>query len=132
MRTVQTLTIPARMPGLNDLLRAKMQIGEGVSAKGKRWNGYAAMKRKYGNLVALCARSQGFQPITEPCHFEYEFGEPKRNRDPSGLVSGGIKLIEDGLQEAGLLQNDNWEWVLSFVATWRVSKEPYVKVTVRT
>jgi hypothetical protein len=130
--TVQTLIIRARMPGLNDLLRAKMQLGAKTSASGKRWNGYAAMKRKYGSLVSVCAYAQGFMPITEPVHFEYEFGEPTRQRDPSNLVAGGVKAIEDGLQEAGLLPNDNWEWVLSFVATWKVSKEPYVKVTVRT
>jgi hypothetical protein len=120
--TTRTLTIPARMPGLNELIE---------SAAIHRLR-YRSMKQKWGRTVSLLARAQGFSPITEPSHFEYEFGEPTRRRDPSNVAAGGIKILEDALQEAGLLPNDNWEWVLSFVATWKVSKDPYVKVTVRT
>lgn len=116
----QTLTIPARMPGLNEL-----------TANNTHRYAYGKMKARWGRTIALLARAQGFRPITGPVHFEYEFGEPTRRRDPSNIAAGGIKIIEDALQEAGLLPNDNWEWVLSFVATWKVSDKAYVKVTVR-
>lgn len=116
----QTLTIPARMPGLNELI-------EGAATNRFK---YRTIKQRWGATVRLLARAQGFQPITTPVHFEYEFGEPTKRRDPSNVVSGAMKVLEDALQEAGLLPNDNWEWVLSFTATWKVSKEPYVKVTV--
>ena len=117
----QTLTIPARMPGLNEL----------IGAANNNRHAYNSMKRRWGATIRLLASAQGFKPITAPVHFEYEFGETSRRRDPSNVVSAAIKLCEDGLQEAGLLPNDNWEWVLSFVATWRVSDKAYVKVTVR-
>lgn len=118
----QTLTIPARMPGLNDL------IGAALAHRGS----YGTMKKKWGRTIALLAHAQGFKRLESPAHFEFEFGEPTRRRDPDGFVGGALKVFFDGLQEAGILENDNWEWVLSFVATWRVSKEPYVKVMVRT
>lgn len=120
--TSQTLTIPARMPGLNEL----------IDAMNRNRHAYNRMKKKWGNLVAMLARAQGFQPIVSPVHFEYEFGEPNRRRDPDNIFGGCSKIFCDALVEAGLLPDDGWEWVLSFVATWKVSEKAYVKVTVRT
>lgn len=121
-RGVQTLTIPARMPGLNEL------IGAALTHRGS----YGTIKKKWGRTIGLLAYAQGFKRLEAPAHFEFEFGETTRRRDPDGLVGGALKVFFDGLQEAGLLVNDNWEWVLSFVATWKVSEKAYVKVTVRT
>lgn len=117
----QTLTIPARMPGLNEL----------IGAANNNRHAYNAMKRRWGATVRLLASAQGFKPITSPVHFEYEFGEPNRRRDPDNIFGGCAKILLDALQESGLLPGDGWEWVLSFVATWRVSDKAYVKVTVR-
>lgn len=119
--TPRTLTIPARLPGLNEIIDAAA-VNRFV---------YRKMKNKWGQTVMLLARAQGFPPITEPAHFEYEFGEPNRRRDPSNIAAGGIKIIEDALQDAELLPNDSWNWVLSFTAVWTKSETPFVKVTVR-
>lgn len=110
------------MPGLNELLTAALN----------NRHTYGSMKKKWGGVVALYARSQGFMPIGGPAHFEIECVEPNRRRDPDNLVGGAQKVIFDALQEANLLENDGWEHVLSISSSWRVDKGRCgVQLTVR-
>lgn len=110
------------MPGLNEV----------IDASKSHWGSYAKMKASWGRTVALYARAQGFERIEAPSHFEWEFVENSRRRDPSNIAAGAIKIVEDALQEAGLLKNDNWEWVLSFACVFKVDKKaPGVRLTVR-
>lgn len=119
---IQTLWIPVRMPGMNEILGA---------SNSSRF-AYGAMKKKWGQTVGLFARMQGFKPIGGPAHFEFECREPNRLRDPDNFASGAQKIILDALQEAKLLENDGWEHVLSLMVTWKVDKKaPGVHLTVR-
>lgn len=102
---ILSLWIPWQMPGLNEIIREKGRI------RGK-WNGYMTMKEQWGNRIAGQAMVQKF-PKLERGHFTYVFEEPNRKRDPSNVIAGGIKLIEDALQVAELLPNDGWEQILS-------------------
>ena len=54
----------------------------------------------------------------EAGHFTYLFREPTKKRDPSNIISAGVKLIEDALQEAGLLPNDGWRCVHGITCFW--------------
>lgn len=80
--------------------------------------------------MATLARAAGL-PKIEPSHFHYRFVELSRRRDPLNFLAGGIKLIEDGLQEAGVLENDGWTHVLSISTEWSVGKQAGVDVTIR-
>jgi hypothetical protein len=53
----------------------------------------------------------------------YLFVEPNRRRDPSNIVAGGVKLIEDALQEIEIIENDNWGSVAGFSAHWTTDTE---------
>jgi Holliday junction resolvase RusA-like endonuclease len=118
-----------RLPNLNDLIRAK---GATPARRGKRRPSmYGALKRKWSQAIAICARTQDFARITRPAHFAFEFIEPNKRRDPDGISGGGQKLILDALQDAGLLRDDGWDEVLSIASRWRVDKvSPGVRVTV--
>ena len=109
------------MPGTNQLL------GNALTNRGK----YAREKRKWQTVVQLYAKEQDFQPITEPAHFEFEFLEPNRRRNPDNLCLGPIKVLLDALVYAKLLKNDGWDEIASFVCTWKVDKQPGVRLTVR-
>lgn len=128
----RTLWIPGPMPNLNDIIAAcnsTIKTRSGKVLRGLRWN---SMKQEHGARVRLHAHAQHFDPIAGPVHFDVEFVEPNRKRDPDGIVAGGVKIIFDALQEAGLMQNDGWTHVLSINPTWRVDKlQPGVRVTVR-
>lgn len=118
----RTLWIPMPLPGLNDI------IGE----SSRSHHGWNRLKQKWGRTVVLYARAQGFETIQTPAHFELEFIEPNRRRDPDNIISGGCKVILDALVQAGLLSDDGWDEVASILPSWRVdSEKPGVRVTVR-
>lgn len=127
----QDLWIPGPLPGLNEILDARgivMKTKDGVA---RRHDGYSKMKRTWSERIALYARQQGFATVTGAAHFWYNIAEPNRRRDPSNFVAGAVKLIEDALQDAGLLKNDGWEHVLSIKTEWRlVPDRPGVMLTV--
>lgn len=117
---VQRLRIPLRLPNANDLIEAAtQQFRKNGKVVG---NAYRQMKGTWAGTLALLARSQGFA-CREGGHFTYIFHEPNRKRDPSNVVIGGLKLIEDALQEAGLLGNDGWNHVKSIRVRWVHNKE---------
>lgn len=126
---MRTLRLPMPLPGLNDIIDAKARSK--TSVNGKRWDAYQPMKKKWGQTVALYARNQDFEKVTEPSHFEFEWMEAYRKRDPDNISAGGRKIILDALQECGLLENDNATWVLSFADTFSYGKDVGVVLTVK-
>ena len=121
-RNLQSLFIPGRMPGLNEIIEAA------GTRKGK-WNAYMTLKSKWGDVIAAHARIQRFAEVKDG-HFTYLFEEPDRRRDPSNVIAGGVKLIEDALQEAGLLANDGWGEVLSIRPYFTVGEREFVGTSV--
>lgn len=113
---LQTLWVPGPLPGLNEIIAAK---GENWGRGYSKWN---EMKRLWNGRVAVMARNQKIQAI-ESAVFHYTFVEPNRRRDPSNVMGGAIKIIEDGLQHAGLLAGDGWKNVLGIVPKWEC--DPY-------
>ena len=109
------LFVPGPLPGLNEILRAK-----GARFRGGN-NGYNKMKMAWAETVGMLAHAAGWKP--EGKCFTYLFRERDMRRDPSNFVAGGVKLIEDALQDCGLLENDGWKQVEAFAAHWLVDKE---------
>jgi len=107
------------MPGLNEILDAR---GRGRSFTARRWDGYNALKRKWMAVIVRAAKAQAFHRV-EGGRFTYLFVEPDKRRDPSNIVSGGIKIIEDALISAELLPGDGWRHVASFRPYWMVRPE---------
>lgn len=107
------LWISGRLPSLNQV------IAESAGAN-KGWSAYAATKKRWAQQIALMARVKDLKPIP-PSFFGYLVCEPNRRVDPSNMVGGAVKVIEDALQEAGLLQNDGWNDVLGYIGYWQVA-----------
>ena len=98
----QTFEIAAKMPSLNELIRAKGAFGGGA---GKRWNGYNAMKKQWSEVVAQASRRYGIKHV-ERARLGFEWHESTWRRDPDNVSSGGRKLILDSLVKTGLLPGD--------------------------
>lgn len=113
---IQRLWVPGAVPSLNDLIAAR-GVSQRVAGTHKRVDRYTKLKAMWEQRVALCARTQRL-PQIEPSYFTYLFREEHRRRDPSNFIAAGMKLIEDGLQKAGLLSNDGWAHVLGVAAYW--------------
>lgn len=111
------LTLNTRLPGLNEILEARATVKK--IGKQTVWNAYMDMKRDWGREIAARASLLHFR-VPGPGYFTYILGEIDRRRDPGNVSAGAQKIIEDGLQEAGLLAGDGWQDVLGFVHHWTV------------
>lgn len=112
MEGFSRLFIPGPTPSLNDVINAKGGGRGGFSR-------YTAMKKRWGGNIALLATAARFQ-VPKAGFYTYLLHERDRRRDPSNALSGAVKMIEDGLQEAGLLENDGWKQVLGMAGYWHV------------
>ena len=104
------LWVSGRLPGLNDIIEQSAGASSG-------WSKYNQTKQAWSANIGLLAAMKGVGAIP-PGYFTYLFAEPNCRRDPSNVVAGGVKLIEDALQAAKLLKNDGWTDVLGFCGYW--------------
>lgn len=93
-----TLTIPGRLPGLNEMIGATNR---------NRFVGNA-LKKKF---TALCAEYAQLLPqFNKPINISISWIEPNARRDIDN-VAAGIKYILDGMVLANKLPNDTRHWV---------------------
>ncbi|HYF53054.1 MAG TPA: hypothetical protein VEA41_02220, partial [Salinarimonas sp.] len=110
---IQSFWVPGPLPSLNDLLRAK---GNMVGGKGKRWNGYNAMKKTWETTIwAICKRDR-IQPM-QRVRVVFQWHERTMRRDPDN-VGAARKLILDALVCAGVLVNDGPKEIAGFAETF--------------
>lgn len=111
------LTIPGRLPGLNEITDA---------ARGNRYAS-AKMKKEYTELVAWYAKSARL-PRLKRVDLVFTWYEPHRQRDKDNIMAGQ-KFILDGLVAAGVLDNDGWNQIGDITHRFRVDRNnPRVEV----
>jgi len=103
---MQSLTIPERLPGLNDIIKG---------AKHSPYV-YAKEKRRLTDLVCLLAMA-GLKPVTEPAYVHCHWYEHDLRRDPDNIAAG-IKFVLDGLVLAKILPDDNRTWITGLQHTF--------------
>jgi hypothetical protein len=127
------LWVPGKLPGFNEVIQAASTKRAPRAARPAKASGslYTNMKASWAARVGLeiAVQSARAGDMPERAYFTYLFREENRRRDPSNFTSGGIKIIEDALQEYGFLANDGWHNVLGFASYWVVDPE-HVGVTV--
>jgi len=115
-------TIPGRLLGLNEYI-AKC-----------RANRYAAaeLKDTAETFIAHTMRQQYRGDIVPPVWVTFRWVEPNARRDYDNISGMGRKLILDAMQKAGLIGNDNREWIAGFGGeTFAVDKlNPRVEVII--
>lgn len=97
----QLLTIPFRLPGLNEITEAN------------RRNKYAGakLKRDTEEQIIGCIKRTGLQPIEYPCIVHMTFEEPNKRRDTDNVESAK-KMILDALVRSGILKGDSPRYVV--------------------
>lgn len=118
----QTLWIPGRLPGLNEVIAA-------AKGAGGRGHAYARMKRDLGELVWATAKAARLRPITR-ARLHFLWVEKDRRRDPDNVSSAGRKFVLDGLVKAGVLPGDGWAAIESWSDTFTVDAKHGVAVTI--
>lgn len=114
-----SLWIPARLPGLNEIIALASRYGRkptarksGSQLRRARWSAYNDAKVEWESFIATIVRVNGFDVPPGCWRYTYVFVEPNRKRDPSNMLAA-IKFIEDAFRGAGVLENDGWAQVQS-------------------
>lgn len=99
-----TLTIPGRLPGLNEIVEAA-RSGKYVGAQ---------QKKDTETLIMWYIRAQLHDiKITRPVKLTHFWYEPSKRRDKDNIVAGK-KFIWDSLVRSGVLKNDGWKEIEDF------------------
>ena len=118
-----TLTIPGRLPGMNEIIAA-------AKLRKRNYKEYAVMKDKNTEQVAWLA-IQSHIPRFEKAYFIITWYEPDLRRDPDNIM-GGQKFIMDGLVQAGVIPNDSQKYILGIYHRFMVDrKNPRIEVEIR-
>ena len=115
------LIIDGRLPCLNDYLKAERQTyrsGGGFTTKGNE------MKKASQEVIIWRIRQQlrGVH-IDRPIHISYTFAEKNMKRDKDNVASFGLKVIQDSLVLAGVIDNDGWKNIESFSCNFILDRE---------
>ena len=118
---MQTFTIPGRLEGLNEIIKAD---------RANRYNG-AKLKRDSTELCTWAIRAARLQKVQAyPVTIWIHWTEPNRRRDPDNVASGK-KFILDGLQAAGIIANDGQKQIHGFIDTFGTDRgAPRVEVKI--
>lgn len=96
--------IPARLPGLNEVIHENRQ----------GWYAGAALKKDTEALIRLAIRAAKGRgecwPVRGPCAVLFEWQERNRLRDLDNIFSGK-KFILDAMRAEGLIKNDSQRYV---------------------
>lgn len=115
---MQKFTIDGRLPTLNEYIdrcRTNKYAGAGF-------------KKDHQNYIAWCIKKAGINPV-EKVSIKYIFYEKNKRRDKDNVSSFAKKVINDALQETGILKNDNWECIELMTENFKVDKEnPRIEV----
>lgn len=108
------LTIPGRMPGLNEY----------TAANREHHHRGASMKQEHQAAVLWSIKTQlrGVK-FTRPVFLIFTFYEKDRRRDHDNVSGFAHKVIQDALVKGGVLQDDGWGYVSGYFDLFEVDKK---------
>jgi len=99
--SVFSILIPGEFPGLNEVTAAN---------RSNRYAG-ASQKRRSTDAVAMYVKAHRLRPLFQRRYrWRFIWYCTDRRRDPDNIASA-CKFVFDGLQKAGILDNDGWQQV---------------------
>lgn len=117
---MSTFTIPGRLPGLNDYVRA---------CRGNKYHA-AVMKRECEEMVGWAIRADKPQAVHGPVFVAFRWVEPNRRRDLDN-VRFAAKFVLDAMVDCGVIDADNCSTVLALTDSFAYDPaNPRIEVTV--
>lgn len=117
--------IPARLPGLNELISAN---------RANRYKG-AALKKETDTLIRFVIRAAVRKgicwPVTLPAAVHLHFQERNRRRDLDNVFSSA-KFILDAMKAEGLIKDDSQRYVRILAYSFEVGNTDEITVTIQT
>ncbi len=107
---IMRVTIPGRLPTLNQMLAWHRQITRVIRKKGRKplyLSRYDAEKKRHTTRLSVdFRRLRGLGRITGLCDYTFRHNRHDRRSDPNNVNAGAEKIIFDALQMAGIIEND--------------------------
>lgn len=129
MQLTQTLWIPFKLPGMNEIVGSSKASGvyhykahlNGVP-DGKRGRGkYGRVKRGLEDAIILIAKTS-IRPV-KLARFSFLWVEADRRRDPDN-IHAGAKIVFDALIRARIIPGDGWSYIVPpIIHDWKLLKE---------
>lgn len=114
------ITIPARLPSLNDYV---------LACRSNKFDG-AHMKRDTEDICIPFIRIALRNKKLDRIGLTFRWLEKNRKRDKDNICFAK-KFILDGMQKAGILQNDGWKQIEYFKDEFDVDKDnPRVEILI--
>lgn len=110
--------LPGRWPGYREFHKTK-----------GHWATTAKLKKAWQNSAALILKAARI-PHLDKVHLHYSHTRKDRRHDKSNLAFGAAKIIEDALQDAGIIDNDGWNYVDGFGHAFHVGTPEGIRLTV--
>lgn len=109
------------LPGLNDIIN---------KCKHDKYKG-AKLLKESKEICEYYFREQCNKVFTKPLLFTFKWYEKTKRRDKDNICSA-VKLIFDGMQQAGVLKNDGWKQIENWTNEFYVDKNyPRVEITIK-
>lgn len=114
------LTIPGRMPGLNEFIAAcNSAYGEGHRMK---------QEHMHAAMWQIKAQLRGVK-FTKPVFLLFTFYERDRRRDKDNVAGFAHKAIQDALVQCKTIQDDGWDYVTGHLDLFKVDRnKPRIEV----
>jgi hypothetical protein len=105
------LVIPGELPTQNEI----------INSSKAHWTNYREMKNTWEDTVAWYAEKSQI-PFFQSVKLKITYYRTNKRYDPDNIVAAK-KIILDGLQNVGVLENDGWKEIKGFNEKWEVDKE---------
>lgn len=117
---MQKLVVKGVLPGLNEMTKAN---------RSNRYQGNK-QKKEATRLVSLSCRACHLKKVSGIHDYTFIWYCKDKRRDKDNIMAGQ-KFIFDGLQEAGVIENDGWKEVGDIKHIFRIDKaSPRVEVLI--
>lgn len=117
---MQKLVVRGVLPGLNEMTKAN---------RANRYQG-GKQKKETTRLVSWSCRACHLKKIEGLADYTFIWYCKDKRRDKDNIMAGQ-KFIFDGLQEAGVIENDGWQQVGDIKHIFRIDKaNPRVEVLI--
>lgn len=113
-KSEHVLTIPGRLPGLNEYTEA-CRTNPRAGARMKQ----DAQEVVMWQILSHMRRCKFERPV----FLLFTFYEKDRRRDRDNVSSFARKVIQDALVKCGTLQDDGWDYVTGYLDRFEVDKE---------
>ena len=117
---MQRLVVKGILPGMNEITKAN---------RANRFQG-GKQKKEYDNLVIWSCKASKLKPIEGLNNYQFTWYCKNKRKDKDNIMAGQ-KFIFDGLQKAGIIENDGWNNVGDINHRFKIDKEnPRVEIEI--